>query len=135
MGLQQLGAGRWVLSTGGCYIYRPSLLDRRAKAKYNRRIADNLYKTCSNSVFRIQDVDLVTFSYLSLLLADKYNSLIRTAAAGPRSVALRTNEQTRSPVRMYEHTRYHKKYQYNRLFTDLLYKTCMIGYLGVNRLY
>ena len=97
MGLQQLGAGRWVLSTGGCYIYRPSLLDRRAKAKYNRRIADNLYKTCSNSVFRIQDVDLDTFSYLSLLLADKYNSLIRTAAAAE----VRSTAQPGAHVRTY----------------------------------
>ena len=40
---------------------------------------------------------------------------------------LRTNKLTRSPVRKYEHQRYHKKYQYNRLFTDLLYKTCAIG--------
>ena len=126
-----MGAGGWVLSTGGCSIYRPSLLDRRAKAKYNRRIADNLYKTCSNNVFMFQDVDFVTFSYLSFLLADKYNSLIRTAAAGPRSVALRTNERTRSPVRRYEHANTNTTVYLHIYYTKLV----QLMYLGANGVY
>ena len=78
-----------------------------------------------------QDVDLVTFSYLSFLLADKYNSLIRTAAAGPRSVALRTNERTRSPVRRYEHANTNTTVYLHIYYTKLV----QLMYLGANGVY
>ena len=59
-----------------------------------------------------------------VLVMRSSDSPVDAAAAGFMSVAART----------YEHTRYLEKYQYNliqrqynRLFTDLLYKTCAIG--------